>query len=429
MFSRTTLVSAASSLALFCLVGADQAVAQSTAADPEQPAAQPAATGSLDDALAMSVESHPSIIAARVRARAAGVDLSAARWARLPSVTVEGHVLDKQGTLPVAQLVVDQPLFDGGRIGGMIGRARFARDAALAGYDETRQIVILAVIDAWLEEYRLRFRTELLADSARRHDDMVESMRRRVDHGISPLADLELARTRALQVEQQRLASAAQERTALRRLRELVGDPAYLPSPKIALPAAWPEFDDEAVIALAAQRDPRLRRIASEAAAAGAEARVARAQVWPQVSGQYTYNDVQGHRFGFVVKAQAEGGIGRIEAARAADLREQATAFQIAATRREFNETIAAEVQTYTASKARLVAGGEAANTAERVMESYMRQFASGRRGWLDVMNAVREASAADLDALDARVSALDALLHLNIRTGDGTVVAGQSTQ
>jgi adhesin transport system outer membrane protein len=52
-------------------------------------------------------------------------------------------------------------------------------------------------------------------------------------------------------------------------------------------------------------------------------------------------------------------------------------------------------------------------------MDSYMRQFASGRRTWLDVMNSVREAYTAQIDAIDARIAAHSALARLMLLSGD----------
>jgi adhesin transport system outer membrane protein len=59
-----------------------------------------------------------------------------------------------------------------------------------------------------------------------------------------------------------------------------------------------------------------------------------------------------------------------------------------------------------------------ASGYAQRVMESYLRQFTSGRRMWLDVMNAVRESTAAEIDATDARISAQSTLVRIMLLTG-----------
>ena len=51
-----------------------------------------------------------------------------------------------------------------------------------------------------------------------------------------------------------------------------------------------------------------------------------------------------------------------------------------------------------------------------------MRQFAAGKRTWFDVMNAVREALTARLDAIDLRYAAGLAQLRLLVRLGASPV-------
>jgi adhesin transport system outer membrane protein len=44
--------------------------------------------------------------------------------------------------------------------------------------------------------------------------------------------------------------------------------------------------------------------------------------------------------------------------------------------------------------------------TASNVSASYMRQFIAGRRSWLDVMNALREAVNAQIGLTDSEITA-----------------------
>ena len=70
----------------------------------------------LRSAIDRAVETHPSIAAAEANARAAGIDVRAAKWQRFPSLSVEGLLLNQTGNRVQAQAVVDQPLWTGGRI-------------------------------------------------------------------------------------------------------------------------------------------------------------------------------------------------------------------------------------------------------------------------------------------------------------------------
>jgi adhesin transport system outer membrane protein len=373
-----------------------------------------------------AVDTHPSVEAAQAAARAAGADLRSAKWQRFPSFSIEGLLIDQPRNPFQAQAVIAQPLWDAGRISGAIGRAEARKNAALAAYDEAVLSIATSTAQAFLDVYRWRERVQVFTSSLEQHNRMVATMERRYAQEVSPLSDLELARSRALQIEQQLYQAKAQEGAASSRWRELVGDPfvplGALPDP----PQAWPKFDDEQVTLQALNFSPVLRRLRFDVAAASAEERVARASILPQLSGQYTYSEAFGHRVGLVLKAQSDGGLSRFTAAEAARLRIEASELQVAAGERQIRNQLLALLREYEAAALRLEGSLSASASARRVMESYMRQFTSGRRTWLDVMNAVRETNGAEIDASEARISAQSALTRLLLLSGQWAPVASE---
>lgn len=65
------------------------------------------------------------------------------------------------------------------------------------------------------------------------------------------------------------------------------------------------------------------------------------------------------------------------------------------------------------AAERRIASGVIAADAADEIIASYQRQFIAGRRSWLDVMNATREAANARLSESDARVGAAAAIARI----------------
>jgi adhesin transport system outer membrane protein len=373
----------------------------------------------LGAAIDRAVAGHPSIAAAQASARAAGADVRGAKWQRFPSFSFEGLLLNQSRNPAQAQAVVDQPFWTGGRISGGIDRARAREKAALAAYDEAVLLIALATTQSFFDVHRLRKRIDILDKSFAQHNLMVASMTRRHELEISPLSDLELARSRALQIEQQLFQARAQEGAASARLRELVGDPLFVIGAPPEPPATWPVFADDAIIAKVFQFSPLLSRLRFEAESAVADARVAKSSLLPQVSGQYNYSEMLGHRVGLVLRAQTDGGLSRYAAASAAQQRVQASELQIVAGERQVREQLLGIAREYEFSSKRLNGSVSASDSADMVMDSYMRQFASGRRTWLDVMNSVREAYTAQIDAIDARIAAHSALARLMLLSGD----------
>jgi adhesin transport system outer membrane protein len=372
----------------------------------------------LHAAIDQAVQTHPSVAAAKANASAAGADMRAAKWQRFPSFSVEGLLFNQSRNSLQAQAVVDQPLWTGGRISGAIERAGARQRAALAAYNEAILAISQSTAQSFYEVHRWRERGTLLAISLEQHQRMVASMERRVAQEVSPLSDLELARTRTLQIGQQIYLAEAQERSALNRFHELIGDISVTVGMLPPSPASWPKLEDAKVTTQALSFSPSLQRLRSEARGAGADARIARASILPQLSGQYSYSANFGHRMGVALKVQSDGGFSRFAAADAAKQRVQASELQISAGERQLRDELHALLREYEAGTSRLDGSQAAASAAQRVMESYMRQFTSGRRTWLDVMNAVREATSAEIDAVDARIAAQSSLVRISLLSG-----------
>ena len=243
-------------------------------------------------------------------------------------------------------------------------------------------------------------------------------MERRVAQEVSPRSDLELVRARTAQVSQQINLTTAQQQSAMQRLRELVGDPFFQLSAPLPDPASLPLLDREAAVAEGLNFDPGLRRVRFDADVADADARIAKAQTLPQLNAQYEYGEFNGHQVGLAVRMQMDGGLSRFATADAARMRQQSSEARIGAAERELRDIIVTDHVEYESALARMETANASAQATQRVTESYMRQFISGRRTWLDVMNAVREATTARSDALDARMNGLAYLSRLMMRTG-----------
>lgn len=372
----------------------------------------------LTQAIDRAVQTHPSVDVARAGAQAAGVDVYAARWQRFPTLSVEGLLLDQSTNKLQAQAVVDQPLWTAGRISGSIDRASARENASLAAYDEAVLAVALSTSQAFFDVYRLRERAKIISVSLQQHNSMVETMQRRVEQQVSPSSDLDLARARALQIEQEFFQVQAQERSALSRLREWMGDAVFDVSGELTFPTVWPRFEDSDVLNMAIDYSPQLRRLSFESESAKADVQIAKSVTLPQLSAQYSYSEALGNRFGLVLKLQSEGGLSKFSEAEATKIRAQSTQLQHEVAARQLRDQLFSALREYDSFTKRIVNSASASESTKLVMESYMRQFTSGRRTWLDVMNAVRESTAAETDALDVRIGGEASLVRILLLSG-----------
>ena len=381
----------------------------------------------LSAVITRAINSHPSIKAARLNAEAAGSDLKSAKWQRFPSVSLETGVFEQDNYMPTTSAVLDLPLWTSGRIGSTIDRSEYLKQSAEAAFHEAILEIGLAVNQSYHDVIRLNLRSDVLLSNVEEHRKMVLTMERRVAQEVSPQVDLDLARSRLSQVEQQFSLNKAQYDSALQRLRELLSDSVFLPKSQDYV-NSWLNIDQESVIADGLAFSPRKAKLQADALAAGAEAKIIVASALPQVSGQYSYNELYGYRFGVVLKAQTDAGFSRFAATDAAKMRQQSVEMQVNATESSLRDVLVNDHIEYVYASQRIGNADGSAESSRRVTESYMRQFISGRRGWLDVMNAVRESTTAGLDAIDAHINASSAYNRILLRTGRWRPVISEAT-
>ena len=89
-----------------------------------------------------------------------------------------------------------------------------------------------------------------------------------------------------------------------------------------------------------------------------------------------------------------------------------------AAGERDVRERVALDWNEWVASRLRLENTQKARVMSTDVFESYARQFTAGRKTWLDVLNAVREALQSELAVDDANAQMLGAKLRLRALSG-----------
>lgn len=382
----------------------------------------------LDEAVNLVTKNYPSALSARAALQAAASDVSSAKWLRFPSLSGNLAYLDDERG-PTPQVIVEAPIWAGGRITSNIRRARAEEDVSSARYVEIVQELARTTSRAYFEVARLTQREQLLESSLKEHVALVETMERRVAQEISPQADLELARSRAAQIEQDYTVTSSQRRTTLRVLAELIADSTYDLGPLPQYDPEVPLTNREALEDQAIAYSPTIKRLNGQADVARAELDSRRAELFPQVGAQYSYDDVYGSRVGVVVRAQNSGGLSQFSDVNSARLRIQSALETIRVSEQQLRRDIESALIQYDAAKRRAEISESAATTAARVSASYTRQFIAGRRSWLDVMNALREAVTAEIGRTEAEVTVMSTATDLLLLSGRWRPVFRQSEQ
>lgn len=385
-------------------------------------AAPPGIPPALLKAAATATENYPSIRNAEAELKASRADLRGARWARFPTLTLEALALtrgnpDVPGGGLTASITGEQPIYTFGRIEGTIDRAQATLLERSAAVDETAQDLALAVSDAFFNLALAARHQAVLEDGLAQHRALLQTIQNRVRQEVSPQADLDLAMSRTAQLEQDLEVAKSQRKSSLSQLVQLVGDPNtdFGNVPEYDEVTMHPQ--DRGAIAQALNCNPHLARLRSQVLIAEADARVAKASIMPQLLGQVAHDDLTGTRAGIVLRAQTGPGLSQFTAAEAAKTRVRAAVFNVATAERELRDALQVDFVNNRAARERVKATTQAALTAQLVTESYRRQFITGRRTWLDVMNASREETNSQIAVADAETAAMSSNAHIWLRT------------
>jgi adhesin transport system outer membrane protein len=285
------------------------------------------------------------------------------------------------------------------------------------GVADAQVEILLRTVAAYYDLALATQREDILKDSLRQHNELLETISRRVTQEVSPQADLDLASSRVAQLEQDLAAVAGARSTSYSRLQELVG---YAAIDFGTIPRLDPEIDlptEESLVAAALECSPLLKALRSTQREREAQQRVARSRLFPQIVAQGSQNEILGARFGVALRLQTGNGLSQLSAIDSAKADILSAEFETATAEREIREQIRVDYLTFVAGRNRVVASERASRTSDLVTESYKRQFIAGRRTWLDVMNAVRESMTASLTESEAELGALAAYTRLMARS------------
>lgn len=386
------------------------------AADSEQTSTP--GPGSLEALLQSALEEHPLVDAGRAEIRSAEQGIKSARWQFFPTPGVEyqrayADDADRnfQGDDYTAVFSLEQPLWSGGRISGGLASARAALGISQASLQENQRELALRVVQAYGEWLTASLQKDTLETSEQRHLKLFERVRRRMEGGVSTGSDLQLASGRLQSVKADRAAIEARERSAIAVLSELSGRSltvSELANARRNLPQELVLLEANLVNS-ALSHSPSIERADAEVEAARAEIKTRRAQTRPDVFLRFErqFNNLQfanqGPESRVLVGVRSQLGAGLSSYSGIAEAQETvsaALAFRRSA-ELSIREQVRSDLALLNSFEIRLPALQEATRTAIEVYESYQRQFLTGRKSWLDVMNSARDLQQARLQLAD----------------------------
>lgn len=353
---------------------------------------------SLSTLLAEVWRTHPRVSRALAEIEAAGYDLAAARTGFYPYLSVNASEgTDDTGSTSVSLV---QPLWRGGRTLAEMDQAGARRDVALSDLNLARLELGMETVEAYLNVVLAQEQIQRWRQYIQGLEYLEGVIRNRVDKGVSPPVDVETVVTRIRQAEAGAENTAANLESNRSRLISLldreVGTVTWPGEETQLSPGEVEGLLVGGVVPLHPERQNALSQIEVQ----DARLRVSKSQLWPQLSVQHSrtldraINDTvtPDSSTQLVLQYSTESGLRGLRGAQAEGQRVEAARRALIVVQRDIANRIRTARAERDASAAAFRAQAAAAASAVELVQSFLRQFKVGRKAWLEVLNAQREA-------------------------------------
>ncbi|MCM0045296.1 MAG: TolC family protein [Burkholderiaceae bacterium] len=374
---------------------------------------------SLGEALRAAADTHPSVALRIAEQSSSEYGLEGARWQRWPGMSLSSSRGPFGNALTEVQF--EQPLWTGGRITANVNAAEARLEAARSSVAEAKQLIVERAVNAFADALRLQERLAGAQAAIADYEQLTAMIDRRVAGGVSPRNDGTSVRARLQQARSEQLQMRLQLDNARAELEVLVGrrfgELAQPLTPRLGLATL-----DEALDASLASA-PQLGRLSAEERAAEETITAARSKLSPALSVRYNKLFGGGTLYAsdqvFVgVSFQPGSGLSSMSAISEAESRRTGAMHSRETARRDIVDRVRSLWNLAESSRGEVAVLHELVRSTQQVYESCLRQFPVGRRTWLEVLLARRDATQAQYALSDARWSGFASVLKLELTTG-----------
>jgi outer membrane protein, adhesin transport system len=400
----------------------------------------------LSQFIELAVTTHPSVQAkqAELAGSIAGVD--AAKWQYYPSLSAQTERNTSQSNNPASiantsSIRLQQTLWAGGKLDAGRESAEFRKQSAQNALLETRNAVALRTLEAWQSWETALRREQVLRRLIEQLERLSGMMERRVEQQISPPVELQQIKIRVSQAKADLLTAKSNQDIARQRLMQWIGSDGLrlMAQPAntqdVSSPAAslqqnmitqWPP-ETAQKLDLAAQRSPSMMRSENDIQATQSDVKQKRAEQWPTVYARAERQFNSGgslsqrgeSKVSFGLQYTLGSGLSLYSQIESAQSKVSALQNEREAQLRQILETYRSEWRDYQTTAERISLALEVSNSNTALIDSYTRLFVAGRRSWLELLNALREANGADQLLSDLLIQQQASHVRLSVYLGE----------
>lgn len=386
-----------------------------------------------------AVSSHPTVLAKQAEAQGGKLGVESAKWQYYPTPSVvsergTGTSNGASGTPSTTTLRLQQPLWAGGRIDASVKVAEMRALSSQLAVDEAKLTIALRTLETWQNLLAAYGRRQVAINTLGKLDKLNEMMIRRVQSQISPQIDSELMKSRLIQAQSDVVSATLAWNIAIQKMNNWAGDVHYLGLSEASifkllerLSPLSPHKNSRAALIASVSQHPTILRNQADIGIAQSEYTQKVAEQWPTVYARvdrvYPHNNpttssaTTSAYLGFQYTPGA--GLSSRSAAQQALSKIAVLQGDRDAIMRDIQERYESEWLDHMAATERLQNARQSQNSTNEVLESYTRLFVTGRRSWLEVLNAVRELSQADTTLVDLQAQAHTGAVRLKVYLGE----------
>jgi outer membrane protein, adhesin transport system len=370
-----------------------------------------------------SLQTYPSIQSSRFGIQGADAQIDGAKWGYFPTPSVDvSQGSGRRGTT----MRLDQPLWTGGKLDAAVDIAQSHKNEAVAALDESGYVLIETLLNVLQNYLQAQGSIVALSEGKEQLETLNLMLERRIDAGVSSLADRELLKSRLTQINSDLSVALSKQKTTQSQLELLIGSKLSCEVATVTPESLDQNAPIDTMIAQMIATHPTLKKLSEQIKTAEAEKARAKAVVWPNLSlraehqsGSVYYDQSTTNNVVYVaVTASTGAGLSALSGIQGAEAKVLQTQADKLTKERELSDAMMRDFNEYHSSADRIEGMGRTIDASQNVLESYTRLFVAGKRQWLDLVNSSRELTQNKLSLSDMRASYIASAYRLALKSG-----------
>ena len=385
---------------------------------------------------------HPQVKSQVQAMQVAGLEVLIAQQAYWPTPSISMERAHSQtpdlaysGSPQVLTLRLQQPLWTGGRLTAQTNKALASQGIESARLNEVQHSLALKTLQAWTEVVSSLLQQKTLEVSLVTQSQLLNKIVRRAEQGLSSRSEVNYSSLRLHQLKQEISNVQQQERQAWIRVKQWVPEAEKLGQPIASDKHRTPQANasglaKEIVNVSLAQweleslaNSPLVDRLKNVSQLQLAELAEKRAALQPEIyvraehqRGNYAYaNSPPTNRVFVGLSASTGAGLSLGHQLAALQIKHQGTLDEITTAQRAVLEAVQTDYLNVNARQSKATALQFNLESSQEMQAAWERQFINGKKTWIDVMNAARETTQAELAVIENNMAILQSYWKLQI--------------